>query len=126
MIKICKENKKSIINQIKKGKLDAAMLSTSNLIDEIILSMHTNNILSFISKAIPDYRAHNITIPYELIWASAIAAKMKVKTSLTDIPFAITDYRTLGKLGYTMECYYFPYYLCSFWIFVLSNIHDTA
>ena len=102
VIKVCMENKSSVLAQVKEGKLDAAMLSTTNLIDEIILAMHTNHILSAINKSIPDRRAHNTTIPYELIWASAIAAKMKIKTSLTDIPFAITDHRTLGKLGYTV------------------------
>lgn len=30
------------------------------------------------------------------------SAKMKVQTSLTDIPFAINDHRTLAKLGYTI------------------------
>lgn len=51
---------------------------------------------------IQDKRAHNTTIPYKLIWASAVAAKMKVQTSLTDIPFAINDHKTLAKLGYTI------------------------
>ena len=102
MIRICKENKISVIQQVRKGNIDAVALSSSGLIDDIILSMHTHNILSLISKSIPDYRAHNTTIPYELIWAAAIASKMKVKTSLTDIPFALTDYKTLAKLGYTL------------------------
>lgn len=102
MLRICKENKKSVLAQVRAGKLDSAMLSTTNLVDEIILSMHTNNILSSISKSIPDHRAHNTTIPYEVIWASAIAAKMKVRSSLTDIPYAISDHRTLAKLGYAL------------------------
>lgn len=102
MIRVCKENRESAIEQVRNGNLDAAMLSTTNLIDEIILAMHTEGILSSISQSIPDYRAHNTTIPYDLIWAATIAAKMKVKTSLTDIPFALTDHRTLAKLGYTL------------------------
>ena len=102
VIRVCKENRESVIAQVRAGKLDAAMLSTTNLIDDIILAMHTSGILSSISRSIPDYRAHNITIPYDLIWACAIAAKMKIKTSLTDIPFAISDHRTLAKLGYTL------------------------
>lgn len=102
VIKICKENRESVLEQVRNGNLDAAMLSTSNLIDDIIIAMHTNGILSSISESIPDCRAHNTTIPYDLIWASAIAAKMRVKTSLTDIPFALMDHRTLAKLGYTL------------------------
>ena len=102
VIRVCKENKESVLKQVRNGKLDAAMLSTTNLIDEIILAMHTEGILSSISQNIPDYRAHNTTIPYDLVWAAAIAAKMKIKTSLTDIPFALTDHRTLAQLGYTL------------------------
>ena len=102
VIRVCKENRESVLKQIRTGKLDAAKLSTTNLIDEIILAMHTQGTLASISKSIPDYRAHNTTIPYELIWAATIAAKMKIKTSLTDITFALTDHRTLAKLGYTI------------------------
>ena len=77
-------------------------LSTSNLIDDIILAMNDSNIFDCLQDNIPDLRAHNTTIPYSLIRASAIAAKMKVQTSLTDIPFAINDHWTLAKLGYTL------------------------
>ena len=99
VIRICKENRESVLEQVRNGNLDTAILSTSNLIDDIIITMHTHEILSSINKSIPDYRSHNTTIPYELVWASAIAAKMRVKTSLTDIPFALIDHRTLAKLG---------------------------
>lgn len=102
MIKICKENKNVVLEKVRTGNIDAAMLSTNNLIDDIIISMHTNGLLSSIGKVIPDRRAHNTTIPYELIWAASIAAKMRVRTSLSDIPFALTNHRTLGKLGYTL------------------------
>lgn len=102
MIKICNYNQNNVLEKIRKGKLDAIALSTSNLIDNIILSMNDTNVFQCLKDNIPDYRAHNTTIPYELIWASSIAAKMKVQTSLTDIPFAISDHRTLAKLGYTI------------------------
>lgn len=102
MLKICKENKQSILEKVKNGHLDTASLCSKNLIDEIILAMYTNDILSYICKSIPDKRAHNKTIPYDIIWAISIAAKMKIKTSLTDIPYAINDHRTLAKLGYTL------------------------
>ncbi len=102
MIKLCKYNQHNVIEKIKSGQLDAVALSSSNLIDDIILEMNNTNIFKCLKDNIPDKRAHNTTIPYELVWASAIAAKMKVQTSLTDIPFAINDHRTLAKLGYTI------------------------
>lgn len=102
MIKLCKYNQESVLEQIRNGKLDSMALSTSNLIDDIILKMNNINIFNCLKNSIPDLRAHNTTIPYELVWASAIAAKMKVQTSLSDVPFAINDHRTLAKLGYTI------------------------
>lgn len=102
MIKVCKYNQRNVLEKIKAGKLDAVALSSSNLIDDIILEMNNTNLFKYLKDNIPDKRAHNTTIPYELVWASAIAAKMKVQTSLTDIPHAINDHRTLAKLGYTI------------------------
>lgn len=102
MIRLCKYNQENVIHKVKSGQLDAIALSTSNLIDDIILNMNNNSILSCLKNNIPDLRSHNTTVPYELIWASSIAAKMKVQTSLTDIPFAINNHRTLAKLGYTL------------------------
>ncbi len=102
MIKLCKYNQERVLDKVRHGELDAVALSTSNLIDDIILSMNDTNLFKCLKDNIPDRRAHNTTIPYELIWASAIAAKMKVQTSLTDVPYAISDHRTLAKLGYTL------------------------
>ena len=102
MIRLCKHNQDNVIAKVREGQLDAVTLSSSNLIDDIILEMDKDHVFSCLKDNIPDLRAHNTTIPYELIWASAIAAKMKVQTSLTDIPFAINDHRTLAKLGYTL------------------------
>lgn len=102
MIKMCKYNQSNVIKNINQGKLDFISLSNSNLIDDIILDMYDKNIFDCLKNNIPDLRKHNTTIPYELIWASSICAKMKVQTSLTDIPFAINNHRTLAKLGYTI------------------------
>lgn len=102
MIRLCKYNQESIIDKIRNGQLDALALSTTNLIDDIILEMDSYNIFNCLEEYIPDFRADNTVIPYGLIWACAIAAKMRVHTSLTDIPFAINDHRTLAKLGYTL------------------------
>ena len=102
MIRLCRYNQDNVLDKIRHGELDAVTLSTSNLIDDIILKMNDAHVIDCLRNNISDLRAHNTTIPYELIWASAIAAKMKVQTSLTDIPYALNDHRTLAKLGYTL------------------------
>ena len=102
VIRLCKYNQKNVLRQIREGKLDLVALSTSNLIDEIVLKMNENHLLEYLTDNIEDLRSHNTTVPYHLIWTSAIAAKMKVKTSLSDVPYAIDDHRTLAKLGYTI------------------------
>ena len=93
MIRLCKYNQKNILDKIRNGQLDAIALSTTNLIDDIILKMNSYNIFNCLEEYIPDFRANNTVIPYKLIWASAIAAKMRVQTSLTDIPYAIFDHK---------------------------------
>lgn len=102
MIKVCKQNQQSIINKLYNGTFDNVAVSMSNLADDIILSMHENGVLKCLSDSIIDKRADNITIPFDLILTLSIAAKLKNKTSLTDIPFAITDHRVLAKLGYNI------------------------
>lgn len=102
MIKLCKYNQDNVIKKVRNGQIDALALSSTNLIDDIILEMNNHKIFNCLKNNIPDLRAKNTIIPYELIWASAICAKMKVQTSLTDIPFAIHDHKTLAKLGYTL------------------------
>ncbi len=102
VLKCCKSNKESVLRQVKSGNIDAITLSSTNLVDDIILAMHTNGILDCLNNGIVDRRNHNTTVPYNVIWASSIAAKMKVHSSLTDIPFAITDHRVLAELGYSL------------------------
>lgn len=102
MIRLCKYNQENVLAKVRQGKLDAVALSTSNLIDNIILEMNNTKIFECLKDNIPDLRANNTTIPYKLVWASAVAAKMKVQTSLSDVPYALNDHRTLAKLGYTL------------------------
>lgn len=102
VLRSCRENKASVLEQVRAGKIDAIALSSTNLVDDIILAMHTNGLLDCLGKGITDKRRHNTTVPYNVIWASAIAAKMKVHSSLTDIPYAISDHRVLAKLGYSL------------------------
>lgn len=102
MIKICKQNKKSVLRKIYKGTFDNVVSSISNLVDDIILSMHKNEILACLVNKLPDKRAHNTTIPFELVMALSVAAKMKTNTSISDVPYAITDHRVLAELGYNI------------------------
>lgn len=102
MIKVVKQNKDSVLDKIRKGEIDAVALSSSNLVDDIISAMFKNGILSCLGNVIPDKRKANSVIPFELILALATAAKMKVKTALTDVPFAIQDHKLLAELGYNI------------------------
>ena len=102
MIKVVRQNKESVLDKIRDGRLDSVAISSTNLVDDILLSMHKNGILACLGAVIPDLRKANTTIPFELVIALATAAKMKVKTALTDIPFAIQDHRLLGELGYNV------------------------
>ena len=102
MIKLCKHNQDNIIRQITNGKFDNIALSESNLADDIILSMYEQGMLECISLNFKDKRRKNLSIPFNLILTLAIAAKMKVKTSVSDIPFAIQDHRVLAKIGYNI------------------------
>lgn len=102
MIKLCKDNKESVLRKIYTGDFDNVVSSISNLVDDIVLSMHKNGILGCLANKLPDKRAHNTTIPFELVMALSVAAKMKTNTSITDVPYAITDHRVLSELGYTL------------------------
>ena len=102
MLRCCRSNKTSVLEQIRAGRIDAVTLSSTNMVDDIILAMHTHGILRCLEHGIKDVRSHNTTVPYSIIWDAAIAAKMKVQSSLTDIPYAISDHRVLSELGYSL------------------------
>lgn len=100
MLKICKQNKNKVKAQIQENVLDGIVSCDSNLIDDIILAMSHEGVLDCLDNGFQDKRKHNSTIPLKFIMSLAIAAKMKTKTSLTDIPFAITSHKTIAELGY--------------------------
>lgn len=102
MIKVCKKNKEAVLRKIYTGEFDNVESSISNLVDDIILSMHKCEILACLTNKLPDKRAHNTTIPFELVMALSVAAKMKTNTSISDVPYAITDHRVLAELGYNI------------------------
>ncbi len=47
-------------------------------------------------------REDNLSIPLSLFLTLSAAAKMKLKTSVSDIPYAITDIQALSELGYNL------------------------
>ncbi len=102
MLKVCKQDKTKVMQLIQELKLDGIAMSSSNLIDDIILSMSKQGILDCLKEGFLDKRNHNTTVPFDLILVLAIAAKMKIHTSLSDIPYAITDHRTFAELGYNI------------------------
>ncbi len=103
MLTLCKENKNAIKKLVKNKGLNNIVISNSNLIDDIILSMQRDGIIDCLDKGFPDKRRHNSFIPFKLIIALAVAAKMRIHTSLTDIPLAIKDHRVLAELGYNLK-----------------------
>ena len=99
---ISTQDKNRVLEEIKKGTIDAADVSFPNLIDEIILKMKNLGVLDLLKNSFTDKRASNSNIPLHLLLTLAITAKMKLKTSLTDIPFAITSADTLSEIGWNI------------------------
>ena len=103
MIQISKNEKEKVLEAIKKGKIDAADISLPNLIDSILLAMHKKGVTQLLAQAIPDKRADNLHIPFDILLTLGAAAKLKQKTSLTDIPYAVLDSGLLSVLGWNVS-----------------------
>ncbi len=99
MINYATNDKKTILDFIRRGEIDAVSISSPTFVDEIILHMHERGILESLGDAIKDKRRGNKSIPLSIILTLAIAAKMKLKTALTDVPFAINDAELLSAIG---------------------------
>lgn len=102
MLTICKNNKEEIKKLIESKNLRDIVISNSDLIDDIILSMCREGVVDCLSNGFSDKRRHNSFVPFKLIITMSIAAKMKIHTSLSDIPTAIQDHRVLAEIGYNM------------------------
>ena len=102
MIQLSKQDKEHVLNSIKNGHIDAADLALPNLVDSIILLMNKMDITKNFSQFIEDKRADNMKIPFDILLLLAVAAKLKQKTSLTDIPYAVTDSELLADLGWNV------------------------
>lgn len=101
-MQISQMDQEKVLEALRQGQIDAADISFPNLIDEMVLKMKQMGLLQDLAECIPDKRASNKNIPLEIILTLAVAAKMKIRTSLTDIPFAITDAATLSELGWNI------------------------
>jgi len=102
MIQISQESKEKVLEAIKQGRIDAAAISQPNFIERIIQKMHEIGVVGELCHLIEDKRKPNAVIPIKFIWVLAITAKMKIHTSLTDIPYAIMDAEVLSSLGYSL------------------------
>ena len=102
MLTICKNDENKIKEIIKQKGLSNIVISNSNLIDDIILAMYRDGIIDCLDNGFLDKRRHNSIVPFKLIIALSVAAKMRIHTSLTDIPVAIQDHRVLAELGYNI------------------------
>ena len=102
MIQICRKDKEKVYAAIRSGKIDAAEMSFPNLIDDIILTMKRRGLTAPLAQVLPDKRRDNSHIPFDILLCLAVAAKLKCKTSLTDVPFAVTEAELLAELGWNL------------------------
>lgn len=102
MIQISRKDKEKVYKAIRAGKIDAAEMSFPNLVDDILLTLKRRGLTDLLSQALPDKRRDNHHIPFDILLCLAVAAKLKCKTSLTDVPFAVTEAELLAELGWNL------------------------
>ena len=102
MIQMCQKDKEKVYAAIRSGKIDAAEMSFPNLIDDLILTMKKRGLTDLLTQTLPDKRKDNRHIPFDILLCLAVAAKLKCKTSLTDVPFAVTEAELLAELGWNL------------------------
>ena len=100
MVQISKKDKKKVLEAIHSGEIDTAGLAMPALAGSIMLSMKQQGFLEPLNDVFKDKRSDNMHIPSYILLTLAITAKLKQKTSLTDVPFAITDAGLLAELGW--------------------------
>jgi hypothetical protein len=102
MLQLSKKDKEKVLEAIKAGAIDAADISFPNLIDSIVLKMKNIGLIDRLTESFKDKRENNKQLPFDILIALAITAKMKLKTSLTDVAFAVTDSELLSELGWNI------------------------
>ena len=109
MLSIVQSNKDAVLEKIRLGRIDGAQIGGRNFVETIIKKMLGMGILDCLDHAVKDKRKpgpfledESGLIPLKLLFTLAITAKMKVKTSMTDIPRAVEDAELLPQLGYNL------------------------
>ena len=102
MLQICRDDKEKVYTAIQKGHIDVANLSFPNLIDSIVLTLKHHELLAPIAQSITDKRRKNCHIPFVLFMTLAVTAKSKLKTSLSDVSFAVNDAELLSEPGWNI------------------------
>ena len=101
MIQISKKDKEKVLEAIHSGKIDTAELALPALADSIVLAMKHHGFLEPLNDVFEDKRSDSLHIPPpDILLTPAVTAKLKQETSLTDIPFAVTDAGLLAELGW--------------------------
>ena len=68
-VRICKENKESVMAKIRDGQLDDFRYCASHtgLAEDIMLAMHDKGVLNCLTQGFPDKRKENTTVPLDLV-----------------------------------------------------------
>ena len=101
-IKLSSNDKNTVLDAIRRGEIDTADIAFPNLIDDIIIKMKNMGMIDEFADILGDKRRDNSEIPFNAVLALFTAAKMKIHTSLTDVPFAITDAAVLSEIGWNI------------------------
>jgi len=64
--------------------------------------MKRRGLTGLLAQALQDKRRDNKHIPFDILLCLAVAAKLKCKASLTDVPFAVTEAELLAELGWNL------------------------
>jgi hypothetical protein len=100
MLRISKANQEAIREKIRAGRIEGAAPGRENFVDIIIKKMNALGVIDDLKYVIADQWAGNAHIPLELLRALGIDAKLKVKTSMTDIPYAVKDTQLPADFGF--------------------------
>jgi hypothetical protein len=103
MLRIHNPGQEEIREKIREGRIEGAALGRENFVDTIIRNMKELGVMEDLKYVVTDKRADNARIPRELIGVLGIDAKLKVKTRMTDIPYAIEEAQLLVDFGYTLR-----------------------
>lgn len=96
------KNKEKVYEATPTGEIDAVEMSYPSLIDNIILTLKRRGFTELLSHALTDKRRDNSYIPFNILLCLAAAAKLRRKTSLTDVSFAVTEAELPAELGWDL------------------------